>query len=141
MKALILAFSASLVWGLAPSLFKLVLKEGVPPSVALIFHNLSACIIALLITIILGERLTLNPKQLSLAFLGGFLSGFLGLYLFFLALRHGDVSIISPIASTSPLWSALFAYIVLGEKLNFTKFAGILLIIAGVSLLSVSFRR
>ncbi|MEZ0361611.1 MAG: EamA family transporter [Hydrogenobacter sp.] len=141
MKALILAFSASLVWGLAPSLFKLVLKEGVPPSVALIFHNLSACIIALLITIILGERLTLNPKQLSLAFLGGFLSGFLGLYLFFLALRHGDVSIISPIASTSPLWSALFAYIVLGEKLSFTKFAGILLIIAGISLLSVSFRR
>ncbi|WP_340695526.1 EamA family transporter [Hydrogenobacter thermophilus] len=141
MKALILAFSASLVWGLAPSLFKLVLKEGVPPSVALIFHNLSACIISLLITIILGERLTLNPKQLSLAFLGGFLSGFLGLYLFFLALRHGDVSIISPIASTSPLWSALFAYIVLGEKLSFTKFAGILLIIAGISLLSVSFRR
>lgn len=141
MKAILLAISASLVWGLAPSLFKMVLKEGVPPPVALIFHNLSAFIIATLITAILGERVAISPKYLMLTFLGGFLSGFLGLYLFFLALRHGDVSVVSPIASTSPLWSAVFAWLLLGEKLSFTKLLGIALIIIGVSLLSVSFKR
>ncbi|SNZ13404.1 EamA family transporter [Hydrogenobacter hydrogenophilus] len=141
MKAFFLALLASLVWGLAPSFFKLVIKEGIPPSVILIFHNLSAFITAVLITAILGESLWVNPKYLMFAFIGGFLSGFLGLYLFFLALRHGDVSIVSPVASISPLWSAMFAYVFLGESLSWQKVAGIVLIIAGVSLLSLSFQK
>jgi transporter family protein len=141
MKAFFLALLASLVWGLAPSIFKLVVKEGVPPSVILIFHNLSAFITAVFITAILGESLWVNPKYLMFAFIGGFLSGFLGLYLFFLALRHGDVSIVSPVASISPLWSAMFAHVLLGEPLNWSKIAGIVLIIIGVSLLSLPFQK
>ncbi len=141
MKAIVFAIMASLVWGMAPPFFKLVLKAGIPPSVALIFHNLAAFFAALLITFLLGERVVYSPKYLLFAVLGGVLSGFLGLYLFFLALKSGDVSVISPIASISPLWSAIFAHLVLGEGLSPAKVLGIILVIAGASLLTASFQR
>ncbi|MFN3813116.1 MAG: EamA family transporter [Aquificaceae bacterium] len=141
MKAIVFAIMASLVWGMAPPIFKLVLKAGIPPSVALIFHNLAAFSAALLITFLLGEKMVYSPKHFLFAMLGGVMSGFLGLYLFFLALKRGDVSVVSPIASISPLWSAIFAHLALGEGLSPVRVLGIILVIAGASLLMVSLQR
>jgi transporter family protein len=45
---------------------------------------------------------------------------------------------VAPIASTSPLWSVLFAYVLLGEGLNFQKLVGVFLIVLGITLLSLS---
>jgi transporter family protein len=77
-------------------------------------------------------------KELVFISFGGLLSGFLGLFFYFEAVRHGKVSIVAPIASTSPLWSVLFAYVLLGEGLNLQKLVGVFLIVLGITLLSLS---
>ncbi|MDW8294845.1 MAG: hypothetical protein RMK21_05760, partial [Aquificaceae bacterium] len=66
MKSLIFALLASLLWGTAPVLFKLGLKGDVPPVTALVFHNLSALLIALAFVGIAGFRLDYPLKDLLL---------------------------------------------------------------------------
>jgi len=137
-RGVIFAILASFAWGLAPILFKLGLKAEVGNLFALMVHNFSAFLLASLLFFALGEPLKVGLRELVFISLGGMLSGFLGLFFYFEAVRHGKVSIVAPIASTSPLWSVLFAYVLLGEGLNFQKLLGVLLIVLGITLLSLS---
>ena len=140
MKAVLFAILASLVWGSAPLLFKVGLKGSIPYMTALIVHNFTAFLVALLILFLTGERFEVSIREGLAIALGGFMSGFLGLFLFFKAVRLGDVSLVSPIASTSPLWSAILAYLVLGESINLMKFLGIILTVLGIAVISYSSR-
>ncbi len=138
MRGVIFAILASFAWGLAPILFKLGLKAEVSNLIAIMVHNFSAFLLASLLFFTLGEPLKVGLRELVFISLGGMLSGFLALLFYFEAVRHGKVSIVAPIASTSPLWSVLFAYVLLGEGLNFQKLVGVLLIVLGITLLSLS---
>jgi transporter family protein len=137
-RGVIFAMLASFAWGLAPILFKLGLKAEVGNLFALMVHNFSAFLLASLLFFALGEPLKVGLRELVIISLGGMLSGFLGLFFYFEAVRHGKVSIVAPIASTSPFWSVLFAYVLLGEGLNLQKLVGVLLIVLGITLLSLS---
>lgn len=138
MIGVVFALLASLVWGTAPILFKLGLKGEVPPILALMVHNLSAFLLAFLLTLAFGYKLSYPPKELLLVALGGIMSGFLGLLFFFLAVKRGDVSVVSPIASTSPLWASLLAFLLLGEPLSLLRLLGIVLVVLGTVLISLS---
>ncbi len=140
MRTVIFALLASIVWGSAPLLFKLGLKGNVPYLVALIIHNFTAFAVALLAFLLSGEKFEVSSRELLAIALGGFMSGFLGLFLFFVAIKSGHISVASPIASTSPLWTALFAYVLLGEPINVTKALGILMAVTGIVLISLSSR-
>jgi transporter family protein len=137
-RGVIFAILASFVWGLAPIFFKLGLRAEVSNLFALIVHNFSAFLLASLLFFALGEPLKAGLRELVFISVGGLLSGFLGLFLYFEAVRHGKVSIVAPIASTSPLWSVFFAYFLLGEGLNLQKLVGVFLIVVGITLLSLS---
>jgi len=137
-RGVIFAMLTSLAWGLAPILFKLGLKAEVSSLFAIMVHNFSAFLLASFLVFTLGEPLKVGLRELVIISLGGMLTGFLGLLFYFEAVRHGKVSIVAPIASTSPFWSVLFAYVLLGEGLNLQKLVGVLLIVLGITLLSLS---
>jgi len=139
MKSLVFAFLASLTWGVAPIFFKLGLKGGLSPIVALVFHNLSAFLLALVIVVATtGLRMDLSLKDLAFIAFGGILSGFLGLFFFFKAVKEGHVSVVAPIASTSPLWGSLVAFLFRGEPFSWLRLFGILLVVCGIVLISIS---
>ncbi len=139
MKSVIFALLASLTWGIAPVLFKLGLKGEVPPITALVFHNFSAFLLALFFVIYFdGFRLNYPLKDITLIALGGVMSGFLGLFFFFKAVKEGQVSIVAPLASTSPLWGSLVAFLFLGEPFSWLRFFGIFLVVCGIILISLS---
>lgn len=138
MRSVIFALLASLVWGTAPVLFKLGLKGEMPPITALVFHNLSAFLLALVVVLFGGMRFDYPLREVLLVALGGVMSGFLGLFFFFKAVKAGDVSVVSPIASTSPLWGSLIAFLILGEPLSWLRVFGILLVVCGIVLISLS---
>lgn len=140
MRAVFFALLASLVWGTAPLLFKAGLRGEVPPLVAILVHNLSAFGVALFLSFLLGYRLDYPLKELLLIALGGIASGFLGLIFFFMAVKSGDVSVVSPIASSSPLWASLLAFLFLGEEPSLLRIAGILFVVVGTVLISLSAR-
>ncbi|MCX8164597.1 MAG: DMT family transporter [Aquificaceae bacterium] len=138
MKSLIFALLASFVWGTAPVLFKLGLRGDVSPVTALVFHNLSAFLLALIFMSATSARIDYPIKDILLLALGGIMSGFLGLFFFFKAVKTGEVSVVAPIASTSPLWGSLIAFIFLGEPFSWLRAFGILLVVCGIILISLS---
>lgn len=56
---------------------------------------------------------------------------------FLIAVKHEDVSLLYPFVSTSYIWVVLLSLIFLKEKMNFWKWAGILLILLGVSFIGL----
>ncbi|MFN3471031.1 MAG: EamA family transporter [Aquificaceae bacterium] len=139
MKSLVFALLASLTWGVAPIFFKLGLKGGLPPTVALVFHNLSAFLLALVIVVATaGIKMDFSIRDLVFIALGGVISGFLGLFFFFKAVKEGHVSVVAPIASTSPLWGSIVAFLFLGEPFSWLRLFGILLVVWGIVLISLS---
>jgi transporter family protein len=57
------------------------------------------------------------------------------LYLFLSVLKTGELSTYIPLLSFTPLFSAVYANIILGESLNYFQYAGIFFIIIGAYLL------
>ena len=56
--------------------------------------------------------------------------------LFVVALKFGNLSILYPIIATSYIWVTLFSITFLGESFPAFKWAGILLIISGVGIIT-----
>jgi len=137
-KAIVFALLSAIVWGTAPLIFKLGLRGELSPLVGIFFHNLTASIFALLSLIALKEHINYPLKDILIVCLGGFISGFLGLLLYYKAIKVGEVSIVAPIAASSPLWASLFAFVLLGETLSLAKIFGTILVVLGVILISLS---
>lgn len=138
-KAILFALLSALIWGSAPVLFKLGLRGDVSPISGIFIHNLTATVFAFITLLAVKENPIGYPvKELLMVALGGFVSGFLGLLVYYKAIKVGHVSIVAPIASSSPLFSTLLAIIILGESFTLTKFVGTILVIIGIVLLSYS---
>lgn len=138
MKAVWFAILSALVWGTAPLIFKLGLRGEIPPLAGIFFHNLTATIVALLSMLLVRESFIYPLRDVLIVCIGGFISGFLGLLLYYKAIKTGDVSVVAPIAASSPLWASLFAFALLGESFSLYKLAGTILIVVGVILITLS---
>lgn len=138
MKAVVFALLSALVWGTAPLIFKLGLRGEIPPIAGIFFHNLTAAVFAFLSMLILREGFTYPWRDVVIVSFGGFISGFLGLLLYYKAIKVGDVSVVAPIVASSPLWASLFAFILLGETFTPMKLIGTILVVSGVALITLS---
>lgn len=58
--------------------------------------------------------------------------------LFIPALRGGSLSVLYPLTSTQYVWVSILSQKFLGEKMNPVKWAGVLAIIAGITLVGIS---
>jgi len=68
--------------------------------------------------------------------LGLFIYG-IGAIIFLFAFKGGEVTVLYPIVATSYVWVGLFSWIIFGESLNLLKISGLILIIAGITTLSI----
>lgn len=138
MKAVIFAILSALVWSTAPIIFKVGLKGSVPPLVGIFFHNLTATLFALAALMAVRESLNYPTRDILIICTGGFISGFLGLLLYYKAIKVGEVSVVAPIVASSPLWASLLAFLLLGESFSLMKVAGALLVVSGVIMLTLA---
>ncbi len=138
MKPLVFAFLSAIVWSTAPLIFKIGLKGSVPPIVGIFIHNLTATIFALFFILVTRESLVHPARDLAVISLGGFISGFLGLLLYYKAIKLGDVSLVAPVVASSPLWASLLAFAFLGEPFSLLRLVGAILVVAGVILITIS---
>jgi drug/metabolite transporter (DMT)-like permease len=75
------------------------------------------------------------------AYLGIGLTQVAGLVIFStLALRFGGVATVTALIFTMPLWTAIFAYLLLGERLSRARVAWLLLACAGIALIASEVR-
>lgn len=80
-------------------------------------------------------RLTLKGTIKNKNLVMGVIIYGLGTITYIIALRGAQLSVIYPLVSTTYIWIAIFSQKILGEKMNALKWAGIVLILAGVSLI------
>lgn len=131
-----MALAVAAIWGLSPIFEKMSLRDAsttVVMTIRLIFISAVVAVFAVA-TGKTPEMFQVSGKTLFLILVSGLLGGVIGLFMFFSALKDGDASYVIPIAATAPLFTALYAWAILGEKLTTMRIAGIVLIIIGAAM-------
>lgn len=87
-----------------------------------------------------SEKFSFNPFELlkNYKLILGFLLYGTVIPLFIIALKGGELSVLYPLVSLSYIWISIISIKFLGERMNIWKWAGIVMIIFGVSLIGVS---
>ncbi|MDR3556023.1 MAG: EamA family transporter [Syntrophobacteraceae bacterium] len=133
---LLYSILALLAWGLWGFLPKVALGF-LDPATAFVFEAFGGALTGLLVMLIFRPRLAGAPIQGILpAFFTGVL-GYLGLILFMYAIREGEkISIIAPLTALYPVVTIGLAMIFLHEKINLVQFAGVVLALISILLIS-----
>lgn len=137
---IVLAIMGAILWGIADIITKHLLKQQINLFVIILANNLISLIIVSFIVIVFNRKNEINVESLfnynekaSILFLvvNGILITF-GLILFYKAIELGKVSIASTLMSTKIIWTLLFSIAILGERLTYKEFIGIIFIFIGV---------
>jgi len=80
-----------------------------------------------------------SPAYILIAFAIA-LVGYIPLATFYKAMKVGKMGVVSPVANSSIVFTVLFATVFFGEVLSFAQMSSILLIVAGIVLISLNFR-
>ncbi len=137
-KVFLYALLTAMLWGFAPLFGKVGLKM-MDPLLALAIRTFFVFLTVNFLIIFTGkikELFALLPSR------GAFyvsceaiFGAILGQLFYFYALKEGEASRVVPIASAFPLFTALFAFLFLGEKFQWQKVLGAILIVGGMTLL------
>jgi uncharacterized membrane protein len=76
-------------------------------------------------------------RKLSFILLAGVFASFIGNMLYYKLLNNNSAPVMSAAVSATPLFVALFAYILLGTRITLRQLAGIIIILFGVHFLNV----
>jgi transporter family protein len=145
-----LALLTAICWGSGSFFGKRAMKLGqLSPLVGINLRTFLALILFLFLVLIFGKKLKTNlGKELAYAwkhskaglfqiiFFEGILAGGLGMFLYYLALSGGELSLILPLAFLSPVWGTILALIFKDEKITYQRIAGLVLTLAGIFIIT-----
>jgi transporter family protein len=126
---------ALLAWGLWAFLPKLALGF-LDPKTAFMFEVIGGAITGAFLVLILQPQLeAVEIRGIIPAILTGML-GYIGLLCFMYAIREGKICVVAPLTALYPVVTLALAMIFLKEKINIVQFAGIILALISVVLIS-----
>ncbi len=126
---------ALLAWGLWAFLPKLALS-CLDPKTAFMFEVIGGAVTGLLVLLILRPQPGgAEMRGIIPAFLTGVM-GYLGILCFMYAIRSGKICIVAPVTALYPVITVALAFVFLREKINIVQFAGIILALVSVVLIS-----
>jgi len=135
------AFVAAACWGATVILNKLVLDDVSP--VAVNFFVVAVSTVTLAAVAVPLSLLHVWPLGLGVTWqAAGYLSisapvlWLVAFNAYFYALRSGRVGVVGPISTTDPLFTALFATVIIGAALGRFVIAGLIVTVCGVMLIS-----
>ncbi len=138
LRAWILVALTTLVWGITPIIERKVMP-GTDVLAGLTYRNIVSAVLLAIAAVAMGRVgtiFTLNASQYAGFAASAILGGTIGLGLFFAALKIAPASRVIPLTATFPMITYLFSYWLLNEPFTVKGFLGVLLIIAGASLLA-----
>jgi len=126
---------ALFAWGLWAFLPKMALN-CLEPKTAFMFEVIGGAITGLLALVILRPQFGgVETRGIIPALLTGVL-GYVGLLCFMYAVRAGKICIVAPVTALYPVISLALAFVFLREKITVVQFAGIILALVSVVLIS-----
>jgi len=128
---------AIILWGVWGFFGKLALDRQMEPATLFLAEVMISfvCALPLLIMILQKKGFFRQPVSWNVFGLVSGASLALGLLFYYLALQKGQVSVVVPLTATYPIVSVLLSYAVLNEKPSLSQWIGIILVVAGGSLL------
>jgi drug/metabolite transporter (DMT)-like permease len=138
--AIPLALFTALSYGISGTLWRDGQLRGAHQSTAILLQFLTSVAVAIVVLIALGRGSLIfqtTSRDITALLASGVLSGIVGIYCMFTALRLMAVTRVYAFSSLTPLIASLFAHFFLGEFLNLSMLMGILLVSIGVSLTQI----
>jgi drug/metabolite transporter (DMT)-like permease len=139
----VLAIGASVMWGLAYAISEKVLRAGVHPSILMVSSAMVSFPLFVMLAMYLDQIkpsmaiLVEQPKLIAIIILQA-LCIVVGGYMVFVAVNMKNATLVNLIEITYPLFTALFAYILLKEvQFNWWTLGGGLVVIAGLGIIFV----
>lgn len=149
MKAILLAVAAGVCWGVGEVATRSVLHTGkVGPITAIAVRSTVALPLIWIAYAVAAHAIKAQteppgwvhagtPTLAKLVLGSGVVAGAAAMILFYAALSLGEVSRIKPIAfAVAPAVGALLGWLVLGESMSWQKAVGVVMILAGVVVLT-----
>lgn len=134
MTVFILLLLTAILWGSAPILEKVGLRNSAP-LIAVTIRSIGITVTLLITLGCLGkikELFNVEGQTIILFTISGIMAGLLGMWTYFGALKAGATTKVVPIAACYPLITALLSVIFLKEGLTLLRLIGTFLIIVGV---------
>ena len=135
------AFGMTALWALVVVVDKKIL-ESVTPLAVNFFVRLAAIAGLVLITVPLtvfdlwSNGFGLNAEAAGWIALSAVATWLVAFNAYYYALRGERVAVVAPICSTDPIWTALFAWLIIGTAFGGATLAGMAVAMAGVVLIS-----
>ena len=131
----------SFLWGIQTVIHKHLLNHISGISIMLystIIYTIMLCIAAYYNkSIIIKDLKKIDLRISSILFFVALFTLFLTNMLYYYILNHHESSIVSALISTAPVFTVIFAYLFLKERLSICGFTGILFFIVGVILINM----
>ena len=140
-KWVILLVGASLIFAVSTTANKVALTGGLSPMLVNLARSLCGLLLGTTFAMASGGGLSLGtlPRGSWVRIAASSLvTDFVGHYMYFAAMQRGQVSIVVPLASTTPLFVIPLARFVLKESVTWRTLVGTLLTVAGVVLVVIS---
>ncbi|RLF08290.1 MAG: hypothetical protein DRJ64_01345 [Thermoprotei archaeon] len=136
LEPILYSIMVSILWGVNTVLFKLLLYDANPLSLALL-RSASSAVIMLPLALMNIDKNIKSPKHVTAAICTGLTSDAAGVILWLLSLQMGEISTVAILSSTSPIFSAVFSQIFLKERPSTKRWMGILGTVIGITLISI----
>ncbi|MCX8093297.1 MAG: GRP family sugar transporter [Candidatus Goldbacteria bacterium] len=140
MREFLLAIFTALIWGFVPIIEKIGLSSKTAEPVASVIYRtvgsfvfaIGAFIFVLLSSGNINSLKNMDVKSIIILALAGGLASVFGQIFFYMALKNGNASVVTPVAGAFPMVTFIFGVLLLGEAITIPKVIGIILIITGV---------
>jgi len=136
--ALIGCAVAILAWGSAGIFDKLGVKN-VDPFSAVLVRMVFGTLVILLVCAATGRLkpiASFEPRTIGFLCASALLGGLIGQVAYFVAVKYAPVTQVIPITATYPVIAVIFATVILREHLTLPRIAGVVLVVAGLMLVS-----
>ncbi|MBY0357203.1 MAG: EamA family transporter [Candidatus Obscuribacterales bacterium] len=134
----LLSILTALIWGILPFFEKQAMAH-ISDSFAAVFMRTIGASMGLLIPIFSAPTRASLPgtpfKAYAFLFISGFLGSVIGQITYLTAIKHGEVSRVTPVAAAWPIIAFIMAVILLGEPITVKKTVAILVVVSGIILL------
>ena len=118
-------------WGFFPKLA----VSYINPQSALVYEIAGAAAVGLLVLSLIQFQPETHPKGILFAVLTG-VAGMVGTFFYFAAERSGKIAVVVSITALYPLFTILYAALFLREPITLKQFAGMILALIAIVLLS-----
>jgi uncharacterized membrane protein len=136
---LLYAFATTILWGFWGAFTDLPPEHGFPETLVYCVWSLTMIVPALYVLARAGWQLDRDLRSIAYGMIIGLL-GAGGQMLLFYAVRMGPAYLVFPIISLSPMVTIVLSYLLLGERTNNMRTAGIVLALLALPLFDFSFQ-